>query len=131
MKTILKKYKKEKKIKFNKTNINNIIKNTNNKKKQNINKKKMFRYSLPSMEALLEHLKKRKVITKDSVYNAMRQVDRADFTNSSPYADNPQYIDCNATISAPHMHAYALEYLSNYLTPSCHVLDVGSGSGYL
>lgn len=91
----------------------------------------MFRYSLPSMEALLEHLKKRKVITKDSVYNAMRQVDRADFTNSSPYADNPQYIDCNATISAPHMHAYALEYLSNYLTPSCHVLDVGSGSGYL
>ena len=33
MKTILKKYKKEKKIKFNKTNINNKIKNTNNKKK--------------------------------------------------------------------------------------------------
>ena len=130
MKKFLKKNKR-KKIKFNKTNINNKIKNTNNKKKQNINKKKMFRYSLPSMEALLEHLKKRKVITKDSVYNAMRQVDRADFTNSSPYADNPQYIDCNATISAPHMHAYALEYLSNYLTPSCHVLDVGSGSGYL
>lgn len=36
-----------------------------------------------------------------------------------------------ATISAPHMHAHAAEYLLPYLKPGCKVLDVGSGSGYL
>jgi protein-L-isoaspartate O-methyltransferase len=36
-----------------------------------------------------------------------------------------------ATISAPHMHAHASEYLLNYLEPGSKVLDVGSGSGYL
>ena len=35
------------------------------------------------------------------------------------------------TISAPHMHAKALEILSSHLQPGCCVLDVGSGSGYL
>ena len=29
------------------------------------------------------------------------------------------------------MHAYALEYLSDYLIPNSHILDIGSGSGYL
>lgn len=36
-----------------------------------------------------------------------------------------------ATISAPHMHAHAAEYLLPYLKPGSKVLDVGSGSGYL
>ena len=84
-----------------------------------------------SMKSLLDHLVLSKVIQNERVYKAMLQVDRADFTDTFPYVDNPQYIDYNATISAPHMHAYALEYLSKYLVPSCHVLDVGSGSGYL
>ena len=84
-----------------------------------------------SMKTLLDHLVKSKVIQTEQVYKAMLQVDRADFTDSNPYEDHPQYIDYNATISAPHMHAYALEYLSQFLTPKCHVLDVGSGSGYL
>jgi protein-L-isoaspartate(D-aspartate) O-methyltransferase len=84
------------------------------------------------MEDLLKHLEDSKVITKKIVFDSMKQVDRADFTKSPfPYADHPQYIDFNATISAPHMHAYALEYLSDYLKPGYHVLDVGSGSGYL
>ena len=42
-----------------------------------------------------------------------------------------QGIDYGATISAPHMHAMALEYLKDYLKPGNKVLDVGSGSGYL
>lgn len=84
-----------------------------------------------SMKLLLDHLIQNRVITRKRVYDAMLQVDRGDFTDSYPYVDNPQYIDYNATISAPHMHAYALEYLSDFLVPSCHVLDVGSGSGYL
>ena len=61
----------------------------------------------------------------------MLKVDRKDFTNKNPYEDLPQNINYNSTISSPHMHAYALEYLSDYLKPGNHVLDVGSGSGYL
>jgi protein-L-isoaspartate(D-aspartate) O-methyltransferase len=83
------------------------------------------------MKNLLDRLKQSRVIQNDNVYNSMLQVDRADFTDTLPYEDHPQYIDYNATISAPHMHAYALEYLSDYLTPNSHILDIGSGSGYL
>jgi len=35
------------------------------------------------------------------------------------------------TISAPHMHAQALELLERFLKPGCRALDVGCGSGYL
>lgn len=91
----------------------------------------MFPSSHGSMKTLLEGLKLRGMLTSQRVYNAMLSVDRADFTNSYPYEDLPQYIDFNATISAPHMHAYALEYLKDHITEGCHVLDVGSGSGYL
>ena len=35
------------------------------------------------------------------------------------------------TISAPHMHAYALELLEKQLEAGMTALDVGSGSGYL
>lgn len=41
------------------------------------------------------------------------------------------YSGIGATISAPHMHAYALELLEHKLKPGARVLDVGSGSGYL
>jgi protein-L-isoaspartate(D-aspartate) O-methyltransferase len=44
---------------------------------------------------------------------------------------SPQSISYNATISAPHMHAYALEYLKDYLKPGGRALDIGAGSGYL
>ena len=48
-----------------------------------------------------------------------------------PYIDTPQSIGFGATISAPHMHAYALEYLYPKLKTAKYVLDVGSGTGYL
>uniref|UniRef100_A0A182IJ70 protein-L-isoaspartate(D-aspartate) O-methyltransferase n=1 Tax=Anopheles atroparvus TaxID=41427 RepID=A0A182IJ70_ANOAO len=48
-----------------------------------------------------------------------------------PYMDSPQRIGFGATISAPHMHAYALELLLPHLKSDSRVLDVGSGSGYL
>ncbi len=83
------------------------------------------------MKKLLDKLKSEKVIKSDLVYNAMLKVDRGDFTNSYPYYDSPQRIGFNATISAPHMHAYALEYLAPYCSEKIHILDVGSGSGYL
>lgn len=53
-----------------------------------------------------------------------------------PYSDSPQPIGHSATISAPHMHASAIEHILTYILPSDtspapRVLDVGSGSGYL
>jgi len=45
--------------------------------------------------------------------------------------DSPQPIGKGQTISAPHMHAMALECLHAYLRDGCKILDVGSGSGYL
>ena len=46
------------------------------------------------------------------------------------YCDQPSKIIMNQTISAPHMHAKALEYLEPILRPGSHILDIGSGSGY-
>lgn len=48
-----------------------------------------------------------------------------------PYVDRPYSIGYEATISAPHMHAYAMQILEKHLTPDARVLDVGAGSGYL
>eukprot|EP00350_Pseudokeronopsis_sp_OXSARD2_P010950 CAMPEP_0170551766 /NCGR_PEP_ID=MMETSP0211-20121228/9763_1 /TAXON_ID=311385 /ORGANISM="Pseudokeronopsis sp., Strain OXSARD2" /LENGTH=162 /DNA_ID=CAMNT_0010859129 /DNA_START=57 /DNA_END=545 /DNA_ORIENTATION=+ len=62
----------------------------------------------------------------------MRKVDRGEFYNGpGAYEDNPRGISYNATISAPHMHAYCLEWLKDWLKPEAKVLDVGCGSGYL
>ncbi|KAJ7177863.1 protein-L-isoaspartate O-methyltransferase [Mycena filopes] len=64
---------------------------------------------------------------------AMQAVDRAHFVKDkqAAYADSPQGIGHGATISAPHMHAYAADHLLPFLRPGSKVLDVGSGSGYL
>jgi len=61
----------------------------------------------------------------------MKSVDRGDFCKSNAYYDAPQGIGFGVTISAPHMHAYALELLKNQLKEGNKALDVGSGSGYL
>ncbi|RKP07256.1 protein-L-isoaspartate O-methyltransferase [Thamnocephalis sphaerospora] len=61
----------------------------------------------------------------------MANVDRAHYAPYSPYHDAPKGIGFGATISAPHMHAYALGSLESYLQPGMKALDIGSGSGYL
>jgi len=82
-------------------------------------------------ESLVESLYVNKVIQSKRVCQAMKKVDRADFSPVSPYMDSPQRIGYGATISAPHMHGHALEVLEEKLQDGCTVLDVGSGSGYL
>lgn len=61
----------------------------------------------------------------------MLRVDRGKYSQHSSYLDSPQGIGYGVTISAPHMHAYALELLSEHLKAGNRALDVGSGSGYL
>ncbi|KAJ2774367.1 hypothetical protein IWQ57_000854 [Coemansia nantahalensis] len=80
---------------------------------------------------LIDNLLHARIITHERVAAAMRAVDRAHFAPRNPYMDMPQSIGYGATISAPHMHGYALEYLHEHLQPGMHALDVGSGSGYL
>ena len=70
-------------------------------------------------------------IVSEKVRNVMLEVDRGDYAPRNFYADRPQYIGYNVTISAPHMHAFALEHLSDYCFEGAKILDVGSGSGFL
>jgi len=82
---------------------------------------------------LVNNLKKNGIIKSPAVYEAMKQTDRVHYSNGMPYQDSPQSIGYHATISAPHMHAAALEALHDQLTRSDNAasLDVGSGTGYL
>ena len=82
---------------------------------------------------LIEKLIEKNVINTPSVIRALLAVDRGYFVHgsSSAYIDSPKSIGFNATISAPHMHGYVLEYLKDHLTPGVSALDIGSGSGYL
>ncbi|OJJ84089.1 protein-L-isoaspartate O-methyltransferase [Aspergillus glaucus CBS 516.65] len=80
---------------------------------------------------LVENLFKVGLIKDERVKDAMIGVDRAHYAPSRPYSDSPQPIGYDATISAPHMHGHACEYLMDYLKPGHRVLDIGSGSGYL
>lgn len=82
---------------------------------------------------LIRQLQEYGVIKSEAVAQAMTATDRKFYvaSNLNPYVDSPQRIGHGATISAPHMHAYALELLENCLKSDSRVLDVGSGSGYL
>ncbi|EAW09138.1 protein-L-isoaspartate O-methyltransferase [Aspergillus clavatus NRRL 1] len=80
---------------------------------------------------LVENLYNEGLIKNDRVKKAMMGVDRAHYAPSRPYSDSPQPIGHGATISAPHMHGHACEYLVDFLKPGSRVLDIGSGSGYL
>jgi len=82
---------------------------------------------------LIENMASNGLINSARVRDAMRKVDRANYVldKRDAYEDAPQRIGHGATISAPHMHAHASEYLLPYLQAGSKVLDVGSGSGYL
>nr|XP_039267434.1 protein-L-isoaspartate(D-aspartate) O-methyltransferase-like [Styela clava] len=82
---------------------------------------------------LVNNLRKNNIIKSDAVFEAMKATDRKHYCQQQSYVDSPQGIGYQATISAPHMHAYALEVLHSQLTSSnnASALDVGSGTGYL
>ncbi|XP_055639278.1 protein-L-isoaspartate(D-aspartate) O-methyltransferase [Toxorhynchites rutilus septentrionalis] len=82
---------------------------------------------------LIRQLQEHGIIKSEAVAQAMIATDRKFYvaSNLNPYIDAPQRIGHGATISAPHMHGYALELLEKNLNKDSKVLDVGSGSGYL
>ncbi|KAH7928576.1 protein-L-isoaspartate O-methyltransferase [Leucogyrophana mollusca] len=82
---------------------------------------------------LIANMSKHGIVNADRVATAMAKVDRANYVTrkADAYQDSPQPIGHGATISAPHMHAHAMEHLLPFLFPGAKVLDVGSGSGYL
>lgn len=79
------------------------------------------------------------IIKSEPVRQALSRVDRANYADAYAYSDAPQGIGSGQTISAPHMHAHALEEILPTLVkfsrkvpqPELKVLDVGCGSGYL
>jgi protein-L-isoaspartate(D-aspartate) O-methyltransferase len=95
-----------------------------------------WRCSGTSNTELVENMWRKKLITDARVKEAFLKVDRAHYAPVAAYEDSPQAIGYDATISAPHMHATAVEHLVDYVVPSNEVpaprvLDIGSGSGYL
>lgn len=76
---------------------------------------------------LISQLKRNKIIKSPRVEEAMKKVDRGNYCSVSPYMDSPQAIGYGVTISAPHMHAHALEMLKDHLYEGAKALDVGSG----
>ncbi|GAA6061232.1 hypothetical protein JCM10212_002691 [Sporobolomyces blumeae] len=82
---------------------------------------------------LVDNLVRNGLLTTPRVIEAFKAVDRRHYVRDGHYAyvDSPSSLGYNATISAPHMHAHAVENLEPFLRPGHHVLDIGSGSGYL
>lgn len=88
---------------------------------------------------MVEKLAQAGIAHSKIVQDCMKMVDRANYVKfkDDAYIDSPQGIGCMQTISAPHMHAHALEDLLPALqsavssSEALSVLDVGCGSGYL
>lgn len=82
---------------------------------------------------LVDRLRQANIIQTLAVQKVMELVDRANYIPLNPYMDAPQGIGLGQTISAPHMHAHALEEIYPYLVgkENIQILDVGCGSGYL
>ncbi|KAL4106486.1 hypothetical protein PRIC1_004537 [Phytophthora ramorum] len=101
-----------------------------------------WRCSALSNDGLVDNLARAGIVQSPRVIRAMKATDRAQYVAAndqdsvSPaqaYQDAPQRLGYEQTISAPHMHAYALELAAVAIHNVEHpkVLDVGAGSGYL
>jgi len=94
-----------------------------------------------SNKQLVQNMFNAGILKSKSIVNAMTATDRACYVTKEnlrrAYEDRPLGIGFNATISAPHMHAYGLENLLQPIENAKNegrvpqILDVGCGSGYL
>ena len=102
-----------------------------------------WRSTAASNAELVANLEANSFVVSPVVRSALLATDRALYVPDSepgpsqtydygPYADAPQSIGHKVTISAPHVHALALEALRPLLVrDGCRALDVGCGSGVL
>lgn len=70
-----------------------------------------WRSSSFTQHGLIQNMVNEGILSAPTVIQAMKSVDRANFIAFNPYQDSPQPIGYGQTISAPHMHAYALQLL--------------------
>lgn len=89
--------------------------------------------SNPDQVDLIRRVMETGIDISAKVQKVLETTDRKFFMPSEcqPYVDSPQRIGYNTSISAPHMHAYTLNWLEKYLIPGSTILDIGCGSGYL
>ncbi|KAG0267842.1 hypothetical protein DFQ27_008118 [Actinomortierella ambigua] len=80
-----------------------------------------WRCSGSTNEELIQRLAQAHLIATPTVRDAMLAVDRKHYSKFRPYEDAPQTIGYGATISAPHMHAAALEALLSCLDKGAKV----------
>ena len=81
------------------------------------------------------------MIVTERIRDIMLKLDRGHFWGSDPanpnvinpesYRNTPQQINFNVVISAPNLHAFVMEQVSDVLGPGSKVLDIGSGTGIL
>lgn len=96
-----------------------------------------WRCSGTSNASLVRNLIQADIVKSIIVAAVMLSIDRGNYAPTEPYDDCPQRIGHGAkplvtTISAPHMHAHALQNLcGSVVVRDARILDVGCGSGYL
>jgi protein-L-isoaspartate(D-aspartate) O-methyltransferase len=86
-----------------------------------------------SQSELVENLRAAGAFTSLKVGRALLALDRRHYVRFSDFAyvDAPQKMGEGWSISAPHLHANALQVLAPSLKPGARCLDVGCGSGYV
>jgi len=74
----------------------------------------------------------------DNVINILRSIDRVDFIlekdHGKAYSNNPIFIGWGESISAPYMHMFTTNYVSQFaekLRLPAKILDIGCGSGFI
>ena len=116
-----------------KRNLSRNRRNNNSNKtslKNHSNRYKSFKKN----ENLIDSLIGRCLLPREGKFKQVfLKVDRKNFIDSKEigYLDRPSGIGYNQTITAPHLHAHAVNALKDKLIPGNSVLDVGCGSGYL
>jgi len=92
-----------------------------------------WRSHASSHASFVGELVKNNVLVSETVRQAALEVDRCHFVPSGadPYVDAPQSLGHGQTISAPHMHIAAAQWLEDAVANARWIADVGVGSGYL